>query len=128
MLPDGFAPAELELLRRAIPGADRHQHNLVDGDCTGEDCYYTENEVDENPIMLDETLDKLEAHLKNFKGKPDNLKRWTRQLIERCRVSELAAKNLIDSSGASLYASAMDVWGEAQMEARMQLRREGKIR
>ena len=82
----------------------------------------------ENPIMLDETLDKLDAHLKNFKGKPDNLKRWTRQLIERCRVSELASKNLFDSSGASLYTSFEDAWAEAQLEARMQLRREGRIR
>jgi branched-subunit amino acid aminotransferase/4-amino-4-deoxychorismate lyase len=78
----------------------------------------------EHPIMLDETLDRLEESLKRLHTKPDNRRRWTRQAIERLRVSELAAEYLLVR-----YAGGNEkLWKEAQEFAITELRKAGKIR
>ena len=82
----------------------------------------------EHPIMLDETLDRLEESLKALQSKPDNRRRWTRQAIERLRVSELAAKYAIEQLSRAGLAAQEQIWAEAQADAIAALRKAGKIR
>jgi hypothetical protein len=82
----------------------------------------------EHPIMLNETLDRLEESLKRLHSKPDNRRRWTRQAIERLRVSELAAQYVIQQLCRSGLAAQETIWDEAVRDAVFALRKAGKIR
>jgi hypothetical protein len=82
----------------------------------------------EHPIMLDETLDRLEESLKRLQTKPDNRRRWTRQAIERLRVSELAAQYVIQQLSRSGLAVQEEIWDEAVRDAVVALRKAGRIR
>lgn len=78
-------------------------------------------------ICSDDTVEKLEASLKALHSRPDSLRRQTRRVIERMRVSEemmeiIAAKYMPDSI---LRALAIR---EARTEAIATLKREKKIR
>jgi hypothetical protein len=79
----------------------------------------------EHPMMSDENLEKLEAQLAAFKGKPSNRMRWTRALIERLRVSELAAQYLLDGMPAK---GRQQAWQAALADAADALRVGGRIR
>ena len=82
-----------------------------------------------NPICPDENVDRLETMLKNATTKPHSRQRWARQVIERLRVSELAAAILLNFyiSGAPEKVKE-HVWEDAQNEAIETLRRAGIIR
>jgi uncharacterized membrane protein YccC len=80
----------------------------------------------ENPICLDETLDRLETQLKSLTSRPDSRRRWTRQVIERLRVSERAAALLRERREMTVDAAAE--WDELYQQAIVELRREGQIR
>lgn len=82
----------------------------------------------EHPIMLDETLDRLEESLKALHSKPDNRRRWTRQAIERLRVSELAAQYVIEQLSRTGLSAQEQIWDEAVKDAVFALRKAGKIR
>jgi hypothetical protein len=82
----------------------------------------------EHPIMLDETLDRLEETLKRLPTKPDNRRRWTRQAIERLRVSELAAQYVIEQLSRAGLSANEQIWDEAVRDAVFALRKAGKIR
>ena len=82
----------------------------------------------EHPIMLDETVDKLEASLKALKSRPDTRRRWTRQLIERLRVSELAAQYVIEQLSRAGISANEQIWDEAVRDAVFALRKAGKVR
>lgn len=82
----------------------------------------------EHPIMLDETMDRLEESLKALRSRPDTRRRWTRQLIERCRVSELAAQYVIEQLSKAGLSGQEQIWDEAVRDAVFALRKAGKIR
>jgi hypothetical protein len=84
--------------------------------------------MSEHPIMLDETLDKLEESLKKLQSRPDSRRRWTRQAIERLRVSELAAQYVIEQLSRAGLSSQEQIWDEAVRDAVFALRKAGKIR
>jgi hypothetical protein len=85
-------------------------------------------EMFEHPIMLDETLDRLEESLKALQSKPDNRRRWTRQAIERLRVSELAAQYVLQQLSRAGLSAQDEIWDAAVKDAVFELRKAGKIR
>ena len=81
-------------------------------------------------IMPDATVDKLRAKIAIAK-KPDSIRRWAGQLIERMLVAERAALILLRTeTGAArrpLHIEA-ELWHDAQFAAIRELRKEGKVR
>jgi hypothetical protein len=80
----------------------------------------------EQDVCLDETIDKLERHLNVRSTRPDNRRRWTRQVIERLRVVERAAALLRERR--EMTVAAGEEWESLTEQAIVELRNEGKIR
>lgn len=81
--------------------------------------------MSDNPIMPDATVEKLRAKIAIAK-KPDSIRRWAGQLIERMLVAERAALIMLRT-----YEGRGDhdeLWHDALYAAITELRKEGKVR
>lgn len=80
-------------------------------------------------IMRNDSVDRLLVKATTgHKGKPDQLKRWVVQVIERMRVAERTTLIVLRLPPGQTDEEALAIWDDAEQEAISQLRKEGKIR